>query len=1036
MAQITGDRPSGGTAVASGPTATRELRTPVWADPGLVERGRLPMHAVPHQDRFPLDGTWQFQLLRTPTAALASAWGAAEVPGCWTMQGTWDLPHYTNVQMPFAGLPPDPPAENPTGVYRRSFDLPDGWLGRRVVLHVGAAESVLHGAAQRCRRRASPRTRTWPRSSTSARCVRSGVNELELTVVKWSDATFVEDQDQWWHGGITRSVFLYVTDRPYLADVAVVADLEPGASSGTLDLDVLVDWDSQPPEPGWRIRASLDSGAPASRTRAEVDVPVVAPAGPRSHAGWFAGPPRRGEVDVNSRIEPRAWKCPQDERAAAEGVVARTRVQIGRSHLQLTVQGIEAWSSELPRLYPLTVGLIAPDGSLREEVRVEVGFRRVEVRGAELLINGRPVLIHGVNRHDFDPRTGRVVAESDMRADLVLMKQFGFNAVRTSHYPNDPAFLALTDELGLYVISEADIESHAFWGSLCDDPRYLAQWVERVARMVLRDRNHPSVIAWSLGNESGYGANHEAAAAWARAMDRTRPLHYEGAIRFDWTAGSTVTDLVCPMYPPIDAIVGHARSGRLRGPLIMCEYSHAMGNSNGTLAEYWDAIESTPGLQGGFIWEWRDHGLLQTKADGTTRSAYGGDFGDVPNDGTFCIDGITFPDRSPKPALWEHRHLAAPVRLHAAGDGFEVENRSDFRSLDWLRARWELAIDGREVANGDLTLPAVAPGQRAAVQIPGLTDALARAPEAGERILTATFATVRASDWAKAGFEVARAELVLGGGVATQRSASPSVRTSEVGLDEKGLPAIGLAAGPKLALWRAPTDNDRIGGMGERWDAWGVAELSREVATVTRDERGVVVDAVYRTTTGIEIPHRMRVTGDGDGSVTIHETAIIPAELNDLARVGTVLELAAGIESVAWYGRGPHESYPDRKRGAILGTWHSTVDDQLVPYVRPQENGGHADVRWLELRDASGNGHRIELAQPLQVSIGRFRATDLAAATHVDELRPRPETIVHLDAAHRGVGTASCGPDTLPEYIVPTGEISWAWTITPLRAPA
>jgi beta-galactosidase len=988
------------------------------------------MHAVPHLDRLPLDGTWQFQLLRTPTTALAETWATAEVPGCWTMQGTWDLPHYTNVQMPFPGLPPDPPAANPTGVYRRTFDLPDGWLGRRVVLHVGATESVLMVELNGADVGLSKDSHLAAEFDVSA-LVHAGPNELELTVVKWSDATFVEDQDQWWHGGITRSVFLYVTNRPYLADLNVVADLAPGASSGTLALDVLVDWDTLPTEAGWRIGAWLDVGGGNGARQAEVDVPVVPVAGPRSHAGWIAGPPSRGELDMNSN-RASGVEMPPNERVAAEGVVARTKVQIGRTRLEIDVPGVEAWSSELPRLYPLTVSLIAPDGSPREAIQLTVGFRRVEIRGTELLINGRPVLIHGVNRHDFDPRTGRVVAQADMRADLVLMKQFGFNAVRTSHYPNDPAFLALTDELGLYVISEADIESHAFWGSLCNDPRYLSQWVERVARMVLRDRNHPSVIAWSLGNESGYGSNHEAAAAWVRATDRTRPLHYEGAIRFDWTAGSTVSDLICPMYPPIGAIVSHANSGRQRGPLIMCEYSHAMGNSNGTLAEYWDAIEATHGLQGGFIWEWRDHGLVQSKPDATTRYAYGGDFGDVPNDGTFVVDGITFPDRGPKPAMWEHRHLAAPVRMYAVGDGFEVQNRSDFRSLDWLRARWSLSIDGRDVADGDLALPDVGPGGRAAIEAPGLDRALAGAEHASDRVLTASFATAAASDWADAGFEIARAQLVLGGGAAGA-TASAASTTDDVDLDAESLPALGLASGPRLALWRAPTDNDRIGGMARNWDTWGVANLNREVIGVTRDERGVVVNALYRTSTGGEIPHRMRITRDGD-SVTVEETATIPAELNDLARVGTVLELPSGLETLSWYGRGPHESYPDRKRSALLGTWHSAIDEQLVPYIRPQENGGHADVRWLELRDRSGNGHRIELAQPLQVSAGRFRASDLDGATHVDELQPRAETIVHLDAAHRGVGTASCGPDTLPAYIVPTGEISWTWTITPLRA--
>ncbi len=347
--------------------------------------------------------------------------------------------------------------------------------------------------------------------------------------------------------------------------------------------------------------------------------------------------------------------------------------------------------------------LRAPDGTAVETTTVRVGFRRVEIRGLDLLINGQRVFIRGVNRHDFDQHTGRVISADSMRADLIAMKQFGFNAVRTSHYPNDPAFLDLTDELGLYVFDEADIESHAFQSTLCDDPRYLTQWVSRVSRMAQRDRNHASVIVWSLGNESGYGANHDAAAAWLRRFDPSRPLHYEGAIRWDWTSDQGVSDLICPMYPDLAAIVEHARSGRQRHPLIMCEYSHAMGNSNGTLSDYWDAIESTPGLQGGFIWEWWDHGLVQTLPDGSTRWAYGGDFGDAPNDGNFCTDGLVWPDRTPKPALWEHRALAAPVAIaFEPRDGrLTITNKQHFTDLSWLRATWEATVDGEVVASGE-----------------------------------------------------------------------------------------------------------------------------------------------------------------------------------------------------------------------------------------------------------------------------------------------------------------------------------------------
>ena len=437
-----------------------------------------------------------------------------------------------------------------------------------------------------------------------------------------------------------------------------------------------------------------------------------------------------------------------------------------------------------------------------------------------------------MNRHDFDPRTGRVVAAEDMRADVVAMKRWGFNAVRSSHYPNDPVFLDACDELGLYVIDEADIESHGWYEDVCRDPRYRSAFVDRVARMIERDRHHPSIIAWSLGNESGYGPNHDAAAGWARVADPSRPLHYEGAIKFDWSSAETASDLLCPMYPPIASLVAHARSGAQRHPLVMCEFSHAMGNSNGTLAEYWDAIESTPGLQGGFIWEWRDHGLEQRLPDGTIRHAYGGDFGDMPNDGVFCIDGITFPDRSPKPAIFEHMFLASPVRaasdaaaIAAAREGrVTLENRGEFRDTGWLRAAWEVSVDGEAAASGDLPLPAIAPGATAEVAIPGF-----RLPDAdgGERWLTLRFLTAEAADWAEAGHEIGWAQVPLDDTAPDAATRHPGCRTTP-GLDRRrrarrrGVPPPPLVRGAAGPVPLARPDGQRpdrrdggpLGGLG------------------------------------------------------------------------------------------------------------------------------------------------------------------------------------------------------------------------------
>ena len=1008
---------------------------PRWTDPELTGRGRLPMHSVPHLDRLLLDGRWRFQLLFAPDAEPGPDWAEADVPGCWTMGGFDDRPHYTNVRMPFEALPPVVPERNPTGIYERSFALPERWAGRRIVLHVGAAESFLVVTVNGAEVGLSTDSHLAAEFDMTGRLT-PGDNTLRLRVIKWSAASYVEDQDQWWHAGITRSVFLYATDPVHLVDVRAAAVLAPDLVGGSLEVTAEVDPGGVEPVAGWTVEAHLEG----------VDEPL------RGTVAWPVpgGPQRIGVIEeavILGRTE--GVELPGIERMRWPNV-ARTDLPppAGSVRLRVELAGVEAWSAEHPRLRRLRVVLRSPAGEIVEDVELRVGFRRVEIDRLRLLVNGRPILLRGVNRHDFDPLTGRVVTVESMRADLVLMKQFGFNAVRTAHYPNDPAFLDLCDEIGLYVIAEADLESHAFIDSLCEDPRYLGAWLERVARMARRDKNHASVILWSLGNESGHGVNHDAAAAWLRAYDPTRPLHYEGAIRFDWASDQAVSDVTCPMYPAISALVAHAASGQQRHPLIMCEYSHAMGNSNGTLGEYWDAIESTDGLQGGFIWEWRDHGLVQSLPDGRTRWAYGGDFGDRPNDGTFCVDGLTWPDRTPKPALWEHRAIAAPVRLGATtaqrSDGLiEIENRAEGRDLGWLEAGWVLTDDGAEIAAGELALPGLGPGERGAVPLPAAARDAGPIDGGRERWLTIRFRTARPEPWAEPGFEVAAAQIPIASPAASPLAALSRRPDAPVQLDGSGeLVHPLLSAPPRLCLWRAPTDNDRIGGMAGRWAAWGIDRLERVVVGIERADGATTVRTEAATGSGFIVAHEQRLTCLVGGGVLVEETAVIPDGLDDLARVGTVVETVPGLEQLEWFGLGPHETYPDRARSGLVGRWQSTVTDQHVPYIRPQERGGHAGVRWLRLAGAgpgagSGSdaaaGLRIVLDRPRQVSVTHHRAADLDAATHDGELVARAETIVHLDAAHRGLGSASCGPDTLPGYLVRPGTHRWAWALLPLE---
>jgi beta-galactosidase len=983
------------------------------------------MHSVAHDERFPLDGRWRFQLLSKPDDQAGAEWGEADVPSLWTMAGTWDKPHYTNVQMPFEGRPPQVPETNPTGVYEREFEVPVDWAGRRIVLHVGAAESVLI-VSLNGEELGVGKDSHLASEFDLTEDLRPGPNTLTLRIVKWSDAAYIEDQDQWWHGGITRPVFLYATRDVHLADVRVDAGLADDLATGTLDLTVTLGFPGRELPPGWTVEAALDGVA-------ETLYADAVPIDRTTLRGWT--------LDDQRIMFRAAAGLPLADEEAASWEVVHPRMEPPLDGLvtwYLEVPEVKPWSAEQPRLYPLHLALRDPEGAIAEEVTVQVGFRRVEIKGLDLLINGERVFLRGVNRHDFDQHTGRVLTPASMRADLVLMKQFGFNAVRTSHYPNDPVFLDLADELGLYVVDEADIESHAFQSTLCDDHRYLSAWVDRVSRMALRDKNHASVIFWSLGNESGHGLNHEAAAAWLRRYDPSRPLHYEGAIRFDWTSDQGVSDLTCPMYPPISAIVEHAGSGFQRHPLIMCEFSHAMGNSNGTLAEYWDAIESTPGLQGGFIWEFWDHGLVQELPDGRKRWAYGGDFGDEPNDGNFVCDGMVWPDRRPKPAMWEHKRLAAPVRIGGReGDltrgRVEIANHQHFSDLGWLRTAYSLTVEGVEVAGGPFDLPALGPGERAVVQLP---DWVAPVAGSGEAFLTVRVTTADELAWAPRGFEICALQLQVGEGSGPPAAVPVGKReVDEVPLDDQGRLRHPLfAAPPALDLWRAPTDNDRIGGMAARWAEAGVDRLERRLVAIDRGGAATVVRSSYTTAAGIEISHEATYTTLAAGAILVVETVELPNTLDDLARVGTVLEIVAGFETLRWFGSGPHETYPDRKRGGLIGRWESTVADQYVPYVRPQENGGHADVRWLELTDdrGAGEGLRIELDRPRQVSVTHLRAAHLAAATHDIDVVPVAETIVHLDAAHRGLGTASCGPDTLPEYRLGPGAHTWSWTLRDL----
>jgi beta-galactosidase len=942
-----------------------------WADPTSLQLGRLPMH-VPLSgfDRRDLDGTWSLEMFEHPDAVPSTAITGRRtravpvaVPGNWTLQdlgGFHDVPQYTNVQMPFAGPPPALPDRNPTGVYRRSFTVPADWAKRRTVLHVGGAESV-HAVYVNGDFVGYGTDSRLPSEYDIGEHVRPGGNDIAIVVIRFSAHSYIEDQDQWWMAGLHRSVWVESRPPTHIADIPVATDFDPETGSATIAAITRIAFGGDPAE-GWRVRSTLVD--PAGRRVGRPDEQAV----PHEH--------RRPYVFRGFQVTA-TW-------------------EIGRAR---------PWSAERPDRYSLLTELIDPSGRTVQVETQRVGVKRVEVRGRRLLVNGRPIWVFGVNRHDHHPDRGKAVTVDDMRADLQLMRSHNITAVRTSHYPNDSAFYDLCDELGFYLVDESNIESHAYNWSLCNDPTYRAAWVDRGARMVQRDRNHPSIVLWSLGNESGYGDNHDALAGWIRKADPTRPLHYEDAIRVDgWVDGGlSATDVVCPMYAEIADVEAYGASGEGTRPLILCEYSHAMGNSNGSLADYWAVITSTPGLQGGFLWEWKDHGLRQTLPDGSVRLAYGGQFGEVPHDGNFVADGLVSADLEPHPAMREVAWVYRPVTVRAERGRLRIENRQSFTDLRRFRARWEFSVEGVVVKRGRLKVPAVAPHSSATIPMPVPPPARSQ----HDVHLTIRWETTEDRWYAPAGHLEAWDQMEL----RPPRRRRPATAGPP--------PAVDIS--PRLNLWRAPIDNDGfklMPDLGRRIGVGGKAMQHWQDAGVDSADPETLVG--HRHTT--------RQVG---GAVVHRHVVEVPEELADLARVGVTFEVPDRFGALRWFGRGPHENYPDRNRSAMLGVWEAVAD--RLPYLVPQEYGLRTDCRWFELVDSTtGESVRIEALDHVGLHVSAIRSTadDLYRAATASELRLRDRLVVSVDVAHRGLGTASCGPDVLPRYRLPAGRFEFSYRVS------
>jgi beta-galactosidase/beta-glucuronidase len=686
----------------------------------------------------------------------------------------------------------------------------------------------------------------------------------------------------------------------------------------------------------------------------------------------------------------------------------------------------------------------------------------VEIKDAQLYLNGAPLVLKGVNRHEHHPDTGHTISLDSMIEDIKLMKQANVNAVRTCHYADDPLWYDLCDRYGLYLIDEANIESHGTVGKLANDPAWKHAFMARGTGMVERDKNHPSIIIWSLGNESGYGPNHTAIAEWMHEHDPTRPVHYEGATgwggNYIGPESAPEIDIVSVMYPTIKRLTELAEVPNETRPVIMCEYVHAMGNSPGAVKEYWDVINAYPRIAGGFVWDWVDQGLRQTTDEGIDWFAYGGDFGDSPNDGDFCINGLIWPDRVAHPALWELKKFHEPVKVEAIdldNGTFLVSNGYAFSSLERFDVTWDIKTNGTVVQCGTIPNLATPPGSSDDITVP---YDLSQTADDAENWLILHFKLKDATELLPQGYEIAWAQFILPQSTTHDLTSEAANLILDVNDDGSNINISGssctltidrttgnitrwlyknqpvIKSSPALSLWRAPTDND----------AKQMATLWREAGFDTLEEyvHAVEVTQVKADKVEVKITKTSSVPGTisiytytiyGSGDVALHHELQLEGDFPPLPRVGFNITLPGICNQFSWYGRGPHENYVDRKFGAAVDVYHSTVRDEYVPYIMPQEYGNKTDVRWAALTDVSGKGLLVKGAQLFEVSVHPFSIRNLDKSQHTFELEWCNDVILYVDCAQSGLGSAACGPGVLPKYELTEKNYSFTVRMCPVN---
>lgn len=931
-------------------------------------------------------------------------WDELVVPSNWQMYG-YDKPHYTNVNYPYPCDPPFVPNDNPAGLYIRDFTVEEAGIRDEYLVFEGVDSCFyvwLNG-----RFVGYSQVSHMISEFNVTKFLKPGNNRIAVMVLKWCDGSYLEDQDMWRLSGIFRDVYLLARQSTHISDVFVKTDLNDGFDYGTLKCEIELE------------------GGTASKVRAVL----------RNTGGEIF-------AEVSKDI-------------------------VGSGVIEFNVKNPRLWSAETPELYELFLY------NGEEVILQKVGFRRVEIRDSVIHINGKAVKFKGVNRHDSHPELGHTTPLYHMRNDLVLMKRHNVNAIRTSHYPNDSRFLELCDELGFYLIDEADLETHGTSRTgnhslISQDPEFADAYLDRMQRMVERDKNHPCIVMWSLGNESGFGDNHRKMALWAKSRDNSRLIHYErifspecADIFENGKADTSCLDVYSRMYPSIEWIANEfLRNRNERRPLVLCEYCHAMGNGPGDLQDYWDLFYKHPRLAGGFVWEWTDHAVKTKTADGIEYYAYGGDFGDHPNDGNFCVDGLVYPDRTPHKGLLELKNVIAPVRTEAvdlAAGKIKVTNLYDFIDLSHLILNWRVEKDGETVASGEVANINAAPHRSRTITLQYTLPEKAD----GRYFLTVSYTLANNTWWAEKGYEIAFTQFELPVGsiekAVVEKNDMKPIRTVKTDreivisgsdfnyvfdryygaftkIEYNGVDMI--CSMPKFNIWRAPTDNDRI--IKQKWMEEGYHRIGTHtysVDVVGEDDRHISVCSDFSLGGYIKKPvicARATWTVYGSGDIVLETQAKVREGIPFLPRFGLQLRMPKGNELVEYFGYGPHESYADKRRSTGKGRFAGTVSSMHEDYIMPQENGSHYSTEWAAVTNLLGMGLLFIGMDDFSFNASHYTPEDITNANHVFELKKRDETIVNIDYKMSGVGSNSCGPELLPQYRLSESDIVFRFRIKPV----